>query len=214
MICPLLVSLPRLTWTMCNMRTTHSFALLSRTPTPRSVCFVAVENCWMVCRWTPTHRMHTSSEPVRDITRKVQSILGTDSITVTKSVQSLGVTIDGTLSFNTDASHVCKAVRHQLTRRERCVMFTVASQKVTPFKFQCWWRRQDSNSATRFCIRYRSPIYRNLNEHKTVSWPIYTGCQLLLESVTESQYWHSHHWSLGNQATCVNYSTCISLPGR
>jgi len=52
---------------------------------------------------------------VRDIEngRSVNAItLDTGSITVTESVPSLGVTIDSTLSFDTNVNEVCKAVRH------------------------------------------------------------------------------------------------------
>ena len=59
--------------------------------------------------------------------------LGTDSITVTESIRSLGVTIDSSLSFNTHVNQVCKAY---VTTQERCVISENASQKMTPLRLQ------------------------------------------------------------------------------
>ena len=56
--------------------------------------------------------------------------LGTDSITVTDSVRSLGVTIDSTLSFNTHVNEVCRAIRHH-TRALRHVRKCISTEDAT-----------------------------------------------------------------------------------
>jgi hypothetical protein len=57
--------------------------------------------------------------------------LGTDSIAVSESVRSLGVTIDSTLSFNTHVNNVCKSVRYHtraLRHVRKCVSIDDAKQ--------------------------------------------------------------------------------------
>jgi hypothetical protein len=57
--------------------------------------------------------------------------LGSESITVTESVRSLGVTIDSSLSFNTHVNEVCKAVRHHaraLRHVRKCISEDDAKQ--------------------------------------------------------------------------------------
>jgi len=57
--------------------------------------------------------------------------LGSESITVTESVRSLGVTIDSSLSFNTHVNEVCKAVRHHaraLRHVRKCISEDDATQ--------------------------------------------------------------------------------------
>jgi len=87
-------------------------------------------------------------------------------ITVDESVRSPVVTIDCTICLILTSM---KCAKLYVTTREGCVMFKNTSQKTTPFLLQFRERRQDSTTATRFCVRRRSPIYRNFNKHKIVS---------------------------------------------
>ena len=71
-----------------------------------------------------TSARHRSEGAVEVVT------LGTDSITVTDSVRSLGVTIDSTLSFNTHVNEVCRAIRHH-TRALRHVRKCISTEDAT-----------------------------------------------------------------------------------
>ena len=98
-------------------------------------CFVAVEHCFALNGLSLNPDKSEAiviSTSARHISECVVNVvtLGTDSITVTGSVRSLGVTSDSSLSFNTHVNEVCKAVRHH-TRALRHVRKCISKDDAT-----------------------------------------------------------------------------------
>jgi hypothetical protein len=92
--------------------------------------------------------------------------LGADFIKVSGCVRSLGITIDGTLSFNTHVNEICKAVHYHT---QPWVTFLNLSQMTTPNSLLLHWYPLDWTTVIQFFTRRHSPILQNFNVFKTAS---------------------------------------------